>query len=239
MARLTDEKIAAELAAFRFTLISENYENLDTELEMECPEGHKVFRSLRAFRRDSSCPTCDSIVKKDFELKRKIPQKTKAKYRILALDQSTTTTGYSIFDDDVLLQSGIHSATNIDIVDRIQNMYEWFVSILHEVQPDCVVFEDIQKQENLKTFKHLAFLLGVLIIATKEHGISFKTFLATEWRKPYNITAGSRTDKKQAAKQKVISLYNFNPTTDESEAILIGRFYATQHKKKARLHSWV
>lgn len=238
MGRLSMETIKSEIELEHFKLISEDYKNLETELELECPKGHKVFKSLKVFRRDPTCPTCLETMRTSFEIKEILPAKTKEKYRIIALDQSTTTTGFSIFDGTDLLQSGIYKPKNDGIVVRIADTHQWFVSMLQTVKPDCVIFEDIQKQQNIKTFRHLAFLLGVLIVSAIEHKLPYRTFLSSEWRKPFNITAGTRTDKKQAARQKIIKFYDFKPGFDEAEAILIGRYYATKHKKEATLFKW-
>ena len=58
MSKLTLEKIQTELDEYKWSLISNSYQNLDTELTLECPEGHRVYTSLKKWRRNHKCPVC-------------------------------------------------------------------------------------------------------------------------------------------------------------------------------------
>ena len=51
MSKLKIEDISAELQKQNWRLVSETYKNLDTDLEMICPNGHKVFMCLKKWRR--------------------------------------------------------------------------------------------------------------------------------------------------------------------------------------------
>ena len=59
MSKLKIEDISAELQKQNWRLISETYKNLDTDLEMMCPNGHKVFMCLKKWRRHQDCPICN------------------------------------------------------------------------------------------------------------------------------------------------------------------------------------
>ena len=48
MAKLKIEDIRNDLESKNWKLISTEYKNLDTELEMECPEGHRVFKNYKS-----------------------------------------------------------------------------------------------------------------------------------------------------------------------------------------------
>ena len=46
----TIESVNQEVSNLGWKLITEEYKNLDTEMEFQCPEGHKVYTSLKRFR---------------------------------------------------------------------------------------------------------------------------------------------------------------------------------------------
>ncbi|MBQ6628120.1 MAG: hypothetical protein IJH65_04810 [Methanobrevibacter sp.] len=50
MAKITIEQIKEELSKDNWTLISETYKNLDTEMIFECPEGHRVYATWKKIR---------------------------------------------------------------------------------------------------------------------------------------------------------------------------------------------
>ena len=91
-------------------LISDKYENLTSLLEFECPEGHKVVSTWKQMRNKLSCPLCDKMVYKKTENIQVQPKKQGVR-RIIALDQSSRITGFSIFDDDELIKFGIIETT--------------------------------------------------------------------------------------------------------------------------------
>ena len=86
-------------------LLSTEYKNLDTELEMMCPEGHKQTQTYRQWRKRPQCETC--LAGDPYKVKKnKVPIKKIDTRRILALDAATVITGYAIYDDDVLVSYG-------------------------------------------------------------------------------------------------------------------------------------
>ena len=46
----TIESVNQEVSNLGWKLITEEYKNLDTEMEFICPEGHKVYTTLKRFR---------------------------------------------------------------------------------------------------------------------------------------------------------------------------------------------
>ena len=80
----TIESVNQEVSNLGWKLITEEYKNLDTEMEFQCPEGHKVYTTLKRFRSKQECPLCKMNPYKD--LKNGYRRKTK-ETRVLALDQ--------------------------------------------------------------------------------------------------------------------------------------------------------
>ena len=67
-------------------LISDTYKNLDTELEMICPKGHKQKQTYKQWRKYLQCDEC--MAGDPYKIKKnKVPIKKSNTTRILALEQ--------------------------------------------------------------------------------------------------------------------------------------------------------
>ena len=81
---------------------------------------------------------------------------------ILALDQATSNTGWSLFKDEKLEDYGVVRTDGYE-TQKINDMKNWLNNKIQELQliPDSeltVVLEDIQLQRNdVRTFKVLAY----------------------------------------------------------------------------------
>lgn len=86
-------------------------------MEFECPRGHKVFTTFKKFRANALCPTCQE---EEIKVNVSVPTKKKAgTMRVLALDNATETTGWSIFDDGELITYGKFTTTKENTIERI------------------------------------------------------------------------------------------------------------------------
>jgi hypothetical protein len=75
----------------------------------ECTEGHKVNLPWKKLRGKLECPICKANIYKDHT--EKVVPKPRGATRVLALDQATKVSGYSIYDDGKLVTFGTFSAT--------------------------------------------------------------------------------------------------------------------------------
>jgi rubredoxin len=84
MARISIDEIKNSLSTDGWSLISETYKNLDSNLEYKCNKGHTVIAPWKKIRDNRICPTCmrERLKTKEF----KNTKKKKGEYRILALD---------------------------------------------------------------------------------------------------------------------------------------------------------
>lgn len=64
--------------------------------------------------------------------------------RVLALDQASRTSGWSVFDDGKLLEYGKFTADQTDIGDRLYYIRKQVINLIDKYKIDEVVFEDIQ-----------------------------------------------------------------------------------------------
>lgn len=238
--------VANHLASENWKLISTEYKNLDTELEMECPQGHRQRQTYRQWRKHPLCDIC--IAGDPYKVKKnKVPIKKIDTQRILALDAATGITGYSIYDNGVLVSYGTYKAdAMLPAEQRIHIMKEWLAAALKEWEPDFVGLENIQLQKfgpnasqaQVKTFQTLANLQGVLLDTLFEASIDHDTVYATEWRSYCGINEGNqkRDTKKQLAQDKVKIWYNQDCTQDEADAICIGKYFV--HLLKNNKSNW-
>lgn len=161
----------------------------------------------------------------------------KSGYRILALDQATITSGWSVFDNEQLIKYGQHTSEGKNSVDKVAATKQWFVSMINSWKPDSVILEDIQLQKTnqggdaVLTYKKLAQLLGVLENYLYETKIAYKIVPPATWRALSNIKGKNRTEKKRCAQLIVKQQYDISVSQDEADAILIGVWGAHQHKK--------
>ena len=232
--------VANHLAEEGWQLISETYKNLNTELEMKCPEGHIQFKTYGDWRKHPICEKC--LAGDPFKVKKnKVPIKTIDTYRILALDAATKVTGYAIYDNNTLVSYGVYKANEeLEAAERINEIKHWLEAAIDNWQPDFVGIENIQLQSfgssgkyQVEMYRILANLQGVLIDTLFEKHIPCDLAYSSEWRKYCGVGDGKgRENKKRQAQEKVELWYNQKCTQDEADAICIGKFFCNYIKSK-------
>lgn len=147
---------------------------------------------------------------------------------LLALDQSSRTTGWAVFQDSNLLDSGTFTVTGADIGKRLVSIKSIVLSLLEKYDIKEVVFEDIQVQQNvlnnISTFKILAEVFGVLWETFEELNIPSSAVLSTVWKSYLGIKGTNRAEQKKNAQNYVLNNYKKKVSQDESDAICIGTY---------------
>ena len=222
-------------------LLSTEYKNLNTELEMKCPQGHLQTMTYGNWRKHPICEIC--LAGDIFKVKKnKVPQKDANTTRILALDAASNITGYAIYDDGDLVSYGTYHAVGNNTDERINNIKKWLFAAIDEWMPDFVGLENVQLQQygkgnfQVQTYNVLARLQGVLIDTLFEACIDYDLVYAVEWRKYCGVGEGiGRENKKKQAQEKVKMWYNQDCTQDEADAICIGKYFCSLLKNRS---SW-
>ena len=201
-------------------------------MQFRCPNDHDNYFTLEYWRRHKECPICKS--NKYYKMNDTAP-KSKG-FRILAIDQASITSGWSVYDDSTLIKFGHWTSEGSHSTERIAKTKYWVANMIQTWKPDLVVFEDIQLQvisgiEAVDTYKKLAHLQGVLKNYCYENGYIYKIVPPGTWRMYSEIKGRTRNDKKKNAQFKVKALYDINVTQDEADAILMGRC-AVQDRQK-------
>lgn len=245
MAKFKIEDLRADAERHGWQLLSKEYKNLDTDLDYICNRGHSLQLPYKKTRKGFECPICKEFngnTKMKIAIKPK--EKPKGIYRILALDQSSKITGYSIFDNETLVHYGIVEIKGKTPPIRFIKLCEWIQQMIKEWNPDFVMIEDIQLQANDKqtaigvtTFKILAELVGVIEVFFTLNNIQYDLANVAKWRKEGQIKGRTREEKKQSAIDRVKKCYGVDVTNDEADAILIGR-YAVELRRKEKTTTW-
>lgn len=235
MARITLDTINEELAPTGWKCVSGEYKNLESELQFQCDEGHEVYAPWKKIRTKRECPICKN--NKFKKLVESVKPKTRGEKRILALDQATHTTGWSIFDGNKLVRYGTFNTEIKDETARINAIKNWMLSMISNWDPDCVAIEGIQFQEessgqkmSVTVFQGLARLQGVLMEACYALKVDFVICPTNTWRNHCGVKGRYRADKKRSMQLIAKKWYDISLTDDEADAIGIGRYAADLNK---------
>lgn len=158
---------------------------------------------------------------------------------ILALDQASRTSGYAVFCDGQLIDSGKFTFEDADIARRLMKIRNKVEELINEFCIEKIILEDIQCQgnvvNNLETFKILAEVVGVLTELAAEKNLPYELVYSTVWKSTLQIKGRTRPEQKKNAQQYVLNTYGKKVTQDESDAICIGAHYT---KKNMSAFSW-
>lgn len=145
---------------------------------------------------------------------------------ILALDVSTTSTGYALYEGDKLIHFGYIKPKDKDWLTRVRKMAEEVANINSEKPINTVVIEDTFFLKNIKTVKKLCLAQGILLCKLPDAEL-VQVFPNT-WKKHFGLGKGkaTRTEQKQTSISVAETLFLINTrlNDDEADAILMGRY---------------
>lgn len=146
---------------------------------------------------------------------------------ILALDQSTNRTGWSVFDENnKLIMSGVFATKSKSIDKRIEELTDYCLYLTERFQVEHIVLEDVQSQKNPKTFKDLSMLLGSLVKLSLDNKLTHTIVAPSTWRSFLGIKTKPREVAKLGAKNYALVRYGVEcKYDDESDSICIGTWY--------------
>lgn len=145
--------------------------------------------------------------------------------KILAFDQATSITGYSVFIDGNLTTTGVidlHKTKDTTV--RIEMMMLNMIGLIKQISPDLVVIEDVAMQSNAGALVLLSRLQGGVMGHCYANSVALMIIKPTEWRKWCGFTQG-RVKRPELKKQAIaFALEHFGLTLaeDEADAACIG-----------------
>lgn len=241
MAKIKIEDIRKAAIEHNWTLLSDEYKNLDTELTFECNEGHKLYLPYKKVRDKFICPICQQ---NQYNFSKEIIPKSKNIQRSIGLDQATHTTGYSIFDNGKLVYAGVFEAGANDEIERDIEIKNWLIQLIQNWKPDIIGIEGIQLQQlnnknvGVTTYQTLARLQGILMATCVEQKTEYVIVPPATWRAHCGVKGRSRTDKKRSMQIKIKDWFDVTVSDDIADAIGIGKYISDNHKKKVEIFNW-
>ncbi len=158
--------------------------------------------------------------------------------KLLALDQASRTSGWAIFDNQELTDSGTFTLKSDDVGERLVQYRQCLSELIDKYEIDEVAFEDIQMQgqvNNVQTFKILAEVFGVTQEYLAEQNYFYHIISSNTWKSKLQIKGRTRPEQKKNAQAYVLEHYNKKVSQDESDAICIG---ASIVGDKRVVHEW-
>ena len=150
---------------------------------------------------------------------------------VLSLDQAAVTTGWALFENNKLINKGSFTIKKtLPIEVRLwqiqQSLLDVIYKNLNDRNPDIIVFEGIQQQNNVETFRKLAMVQAAILLLCYDLGIKYIIYSPSEWRA---INGGGygrkREEQKNAAIIKAKEWYQVEVDSDIADAINIGHAY--------------
>ena len=150
---------------------------------------------------------------------------------MLSLDQAAVTTGWALFENNKLINKGSFTIKKtLPIEVRLwqiqQSLLDVIYKNLNDLNPDIIVFEGIQQQSNVETFRKLAMVQAAILLLCYDLGIKYVIYSPSEWRA---INGGGygrkREEQKNAAIVKAKEWYQVDVDSDIADAINIGHAY--------------
>lgn len=152
---------------------------------------------------------------------------------ILALDQASRTSGWSVFQQDQLIASGTFTYDDDDFSLRLVKIRKKVIDIIQQYNINLVLLEDIQLQgqtNNVTTYKALAEVMGVLEELCCELKIPHEIVHSQTWKSTLGIKGRDRATQKRNAQAFVAETYGKKVSQDESDSICIGTHYIKSTK---------
>lgn len=145
--------------------------------------------------------------------------------KVLAFDQSTKVSAYSLFIDGEYVDVSVIDLSKMkDTPKRVRAMGVELCKVIEKYQPDSVVIEEVAQQSNALTLKLLARIQGIIIGFCAAHNIDTYIVEPSKWRSTLKFRQGSGV-KREALKEQGIKHvkdnYNLDLSEDECEAICI------------------
>ena len=154
---------------------------------------------------------------------------------LLSLDLSSKSSGWAIFKDSMLIDSGCVTSSSTDLMKRINVMKDGIKTIVEKYNPDKVVAEEVRPEngmQNVKTHRALMWVQAAIALMLYDYNkkIELELIYPSSWRAAIGIKTGrgiKRTSLKEKDIQFVKENYSLDVNDDEADAICIG--YSCSH----------
>ena len=145
--------------------------------------------------------------------------------KVLAFDQSTKISAYSLFIDGDYVEVGVIDLHKMkDTSERVRAMGVELCKTIERYNPEKVVIEEVAQQSNPNTLKLLARVQGIIIGFCAAHNIETYIIEPSKWRSALHLKQGAGIKRKELKAQSIEYVkekYGLDVSEDECEAICI------------------
>ena len=143
----------------------------------------------------------------------------------MALDASSTCTGWSVFEDGKYVESGfIDLHKDKDSEHRLYEMAKQITDLISYYKPHKIILEDTYSSPNISTLKTLANLAGAIKFYCYLHEIDVEMIMPSAWRSILGIQEHKAKRNELKNKALVLCQEQLNMPmleVDEAESVCI------------------
>ena len=155
--------------------------------------------------------------------------------KIVAIDQSTSTSAFSVFDNGEFVRCGLIKSNpkEKNTIDRMIYMHNIIRELIETENPDWVAIEGVQMQANSRVYSTLSQLQGMLFTLFYNLNVAFSVVAVPEWKAAFGIKGVKGRPAQKALAIKIVKdRYGIDVTEDEAEAIGIATWCLQNIKVK-------
>lgn len=114
----------------------------------------------------------------------------------------------------------------------MKQMRDKIIQLIKEIEPDFVVFEGVQYQNNQLTYSQLSQLQGIIMGYFFDINMGFTIVKPSEWKSYCGIKGRKREEQKKNTQEFVKKKYDIEVNEDTADAIGIGVWTVNKVKSK-------
>ena len=160
---------------------------------------------------------------------------------LLSLDISTKSTGFAIYKDSKLVESGVCAAASTNVYHRIKKITEEVKQIVEKYKVTKVYAEEPEPafvKNNINVYRKLTFIHGAIEMMLDDYGLTMELCSSSHWRKLNGIKTGRGIKREDVKKEDIAAaaliLGKAPLNDDEADAVLIGNAYLIEHQVNER-----
>lgn len=158
--------------------------------------------------------------------------------KYIGLDQALQTTGWAVYDDNTPLDFGHFTIpAHEHIGQRLGQFWKELNSLYEHYEFEYLFYEDIQRQQNVETYKKLAYVQAAILLWCFFNDVKCTALSPSQWRhilkEKFGVSFGKvRAEQKAAAKSFVKNKFHIEASEDECDAICLTLAGIQEKKKK-------
>ena len=157
----------------------------------------------------------------------------KKKQKVLALDTSTSKTGWALFINGKYAESGVidfHREKKAE--ERIRKMCLAVATLIFDKSPDNIVIEQLSSTRNADTTRKLSRIIGAVYYYCISADINYKEMSCDTWRGLVGIKNSKGKKVKADSINRVLQKYRLDVDDNEADAINICDAFCLQKRER-------